>query len=76
MNFQNNYTSLHWASQEGQAKIAKFLISAGASLEAVDKVYNIHVAIWCFFTVFAAVGMYTFTSCCSARKISSYGCSY
>ncbi|XP_065831560.1 uncharacterized protein [Oscarella lobularis] len=34
---ENNYTSLHWASQEGQAKIAKFLISAGASLEAVDK---------------------------------------
>ena len=51
MKFQNGYTSLHWASQEGQAEIAKFLISAGASLEAVDKVYNIHVVIWYFFTV-------------------------
>ncbi|XP_065831561.1 uncharacterized protein [Oscarella lobularis] len=37
MNFQNGYTSLHWASQEGQAETAKCLISAGANLEAVDE---------------------------------------
>ena len=51
MYFQNGYTSLHCASQEGHAETAKFLISAGASLEAVDGVYNTHVTIWCFFTV-------------------------
>ena len=49
MYFQNGYTSLYCASQEGHAETAKFLISAGASLEAVDGVYNTHVTIWCFF---------------------------
>ena len=37
-NFQNGYTSLHWACQKGHVEIVRILVLAGARLEAVDKV--------------------------------------
>ena len=38
MNIQDGFTSLHLACQEGRAKTADFLLSAGANMEALDKV--------------------------------------
>eukprot|EP00118_Oscarella_pearsei_P017724 m.178163 g.178163 ORF g.178163 m.178163 type:complete len:71 (+) comp39170_c0_seq38:400-612(+) len=33
-----DYTSLHWACQEGRLETAEFLLSRGAYIEAQDKV--------------------------------------
>ena len=71
--YQNGYTSLHWASQKGNADIAEFLITSGANLEAVDNV-NI-ITIRYFSHYFTSVGTYTFSSRRFQRRIVDCGCS-
>ena len=36
--FQDHFTSLHWACREGRAETAKYLVSAGADIDATNKV--------------------------------------
>ena len=50
---QNDCTSLHWACQEGFARTAEFLISAGANIEAMDKVIIYYRLLNTFLRVYA-----------------------
>ena len=36
--FKDRFTSLHWACREGRAETAKYLVSAGADIDATNKV--------------------------------------
>ena len=36
--FQDHSTSLHWACREGRAETAKYLVSAGADIDATNEV--------------------------------------
>ena len=39
MNAQVGCNALHWACQEGHVETVKLLISSGADIEALDKVW-------------------------------------
>ena len=64
---------LHCIGRVRKEVLNEFLISAGAGLEAVDKVCLIVICYFCNY--FTSVGIYTFSSRRSERRITCYGCS-
>ena len=76
MNAQNGATSLHWACQEKHTQTVKFLISSGANIEALDKVF-ILLANGAFFSrVFTPVGIHAFSSDHFQWKFQNHEYSY